>query len=119
MPGDAEQLQRIRGLPPTTWRRHGDALLERIAAARAEPPDQWPAQLRRPRLAPEQSKLVDELLDLIVARANQHGISPQAVADRRDVEHWLAGQDSPLRHGWRAALIERELQARVASGFDP
>lgn len=118
MPQTPDELRRIRGLPPATLQRHGDALLERIAAGRAEPPEQWPARPARPHLSPEQTGRVDELLELIAARANQYGISPQAVADRRDVEHWLAGQDSPLRHGWRAALIGRALPARLAGSFD-
>jgi ribonuclease D len=42
MPDDWEGLAQIHGLPPATLRRHGPALLERIAAARAEPPEQWP-----------------------------------------------------------------------------
>lgn len=115
MPQTPDELRRIRDLPPATLHRHGDALLERIAAGRAEPPERWPARPARPHLSPEQAGRVDELLDLIAARANQYGISPQAVADRRDVEQWLAGADSPLRHGWRAALIGRELPVRFAA----
>ena len=42
MPADLESLAQIHGLPPATLRRHGPALLERIATARAEPPERWP-----------------------------------------------------------------------------
>jgi ribonuclease D len=42
MPDDWDGLAQIHGLPPATLRRHGSELLERIAAARAEPPEQWP-----------------------------------------------------------------------------
>lgn len=42
MPDDLEGLAQIHGLPPGTLRRHGSELLERIATARAEPPEQWP-----------------------------------------------------------------------------
>jgi ribonuclease D len=42
MPDDVDGLARIHGLPPATLRRHGPALLERIAIARAELPEQWP-----------------------------------------------------------------------------
>jgi hypothetical protein len=52
---------------------------------------------------------VDEWLTLIAARANEYGIPPQVCADRRDVENLLAGLESPLRHGWRAALIGPQL----------
>ena len=116
MPRDAEQLQRIRGLPAAMLQRHGEALLARIATARAEPPEQWPNRPARPRLTPDQAARVDEWLTLIAARAREHGIPPAACADRRDVENLLAGMDSPLRQGWRAALIGRELQARLADG---
>jgi len=116
MPGDMEQLQRIRGLPAATPQRHGAVLLERITAARAEPPEQWPNRSLRPRLTPDQMARVDEWLALIAVRAREYGIPPQACADRRDVENLLAGIESPLRQGWRAALIGRELQARLADG---
>ncbi|MCK7501230.1 MAG: HRDC domain-containing protein [Comamonadaceae bacterium] len=119
MPKDAEQLQRIRGLPAATRQRYGEALLARIAAARAEPPEQWPIRPRRLRPAREQSARVDDLLDLIATRANEHGIPPQGIADRRDVENLLVDEDSPLRHGWRAAVVGRELQARLATSADP
>jgi ribonuclease D len=118
MPTTLEELQRIRGLPAVTLQRHGATLLDQIAAARAEAPEQWPTLPRRPRLAPEQLARVDELLALIESRATTNGIAPQAVAARRDVENLLTGQDSPLRHGWRAALVGRELQAWLAVAGD-
>ena len=59
---------------------------------------------------------MDEWLTLIAVRARECGIPPEACADRRDVENLLAGMESPLRHGWRAALIGRELQGRLAGG---
>jgi hypothetical protein len=34
------------------------------------------------------------------------------------VENLLAGHDSPLCHGWRAALVGRELQAWLAGVGD-
>ena len=118
MPITLEELRRIRGLPAATLQRHGEDLLKQIAAARAVPPEQWPVLPGRPRLAPEQIARVDELIALIESRAVDNRITPQAVAGRRDVENLLAGQDSPLRHGWRAALVGRELQARLAVAGD-
>jgi ribonuclease D len=111
MPASLAELSRIHGLPAATLQRHGETLLDQIAAARATPPEQWPTLPRRPGLAPEQIARVDELLALIETRAAAFDIAPSAVATRRDVENWLAGQDSPLRHGWRAALVGRELPA--------
>ncbi len=116
MPGDMEQLQRIRGLPAATLQRHGAMLLARITAARAELPEQWPNRPPRPRLTPEQMARVDKWFALITVRAREHGIPPEICADRRDLENLLVGLESPLRHGWRAALIGWELQMRLADG---
>lgn len=112
MPSAEEQLQGIRGLPAATWQRHGPVLLERMAAARAESPADWPTRPARPRLTAAQVTRVAEWLAVIATRARARGIAPQAVADRRDVENLVVGWDSPLSHGWRAALIGRELQAQ-------
>jgi ribonuclease D len=87
-------------------------------AASAVPPKQWPALPRRPRLATARIARADELLALIEERATAHGIALLAVAGRREVENLLAGQDSPLCYGWRAALVGRELQARLADASD-
>jgi ribonuclease D len=118
MPATPAELSGIPGLPATTRQRYGETLLDLIAAARAVPPEQWPALPRRPRLAPARIARADELLALIEERATAHGIAPLAVAGRREVENLLAGQDSPLCHGWRAALVGRELQARLAEASD-
>ena len=42
LPETAAELHRIPGLPPTTRQRLGETLLEHIAIARLEPPEQWP-----------------------------------------------------------------------------
>ncbi|MGB5062362.1 MAG: ribonuclease D [Candidatus Competibacter sp.] len=118
MPKTPDELSRIRGLPATTEQRQGETLLARIAAARAEPPEQWPARISRPHLSPEQAAEVDEMLALIAARADHYRIPSQSLADRWDVEKLLLGEDSPLRHGWRAVVVGQELLTRVATGAD-
>jgi ribonuclease D len=114
MPKTLQELQNIRGLPTATSERHGEELLARLAAARADPL-QCPNEPRRPKLTPRQAERVDEGLTLIAARANHYAIPLRSVASREDVEWLLAGADSPLRHGWRAALIGRELQEKFSS----
>jgi len=105
MPQTLDELRHVRDLPPATLARYGEALLERIGAARAEPSECWPTLPGSPRLSPAQATRVDGVLALIAERASDCGIPPQVLADRREVENLLAGRDSPLRQGWRAAVI--------------
>lgn len=119
MPKTPDELSRIRGLPATTVQRQGEALLARIATARAEPPEQWPVRTARSHVSPEQAAKVDEMLRLIAARADHNRIPSQCLADRWDVEKLLLGEDSPLLHGWRAAMVGRELLARLTADSNP
>lgn len=115
MPKTPDELSRIRGLPATTVQRQGETLLARIATARAESPEQWPVRTARSHVSPEQAAKVDEMLRLIAARADHNRIPSQCLADRWDVEKLLLGEDSPLLHGWRAAMVGRELLARLTA----
>ncbi len=119
MPKTPDELSRIRGLPATTVQRQGETLLARIATARAEPPEQWPVRTARSHVSPEQAAKVDEMLRLIAARADHNRIPSQCLADRWDVEKLLLGEDSLLLHGWRAAVVGRELLARLAADSNP
>ena len=118
MPKTPDELSRIRGLPATTVQRQGETLLARIATARAEPLEQWPARISRPHVSPEQVAKVDEMLGLIAACADRYRIPSQSLADRWQVEKLLLGEDSPLLHGWRAAVIGRELLAQLTASAD-
>lgn len=112
MPGDKERFQLIRGLEPGLIKRHGDTLLELIATARTEPPEQWPSPSPRLQLSPEQEALVEAMLAVVHLRGSQMGVSPQTLASRKDLERLVAGDpDIPLLQGWRAALAGHEVQA--------
>ncbi len=115
MPKTFEELQLIRSLPLVMAQQHGETLLARIATARAEPAERWPTRVSRAPLTSDQAVRVDHLLTQIAAQANQHHIPLRSVTNRKEVERWLAGEDSPLCHGWRAALIGQELQASLCS----
>ncbi|MBL8260103.1 MAG: ribonuclease D [Candidatus Competibacteraceae bacterium] len=116
LPETPEELRQIRALPTGVRERQGQALLEAIAAARAELPEQWPAPSRRRRFSPAQAARAAGLLELIESRAAQYGIWPGALTDRRDIEAVVFGEDSRLFHGWRAALLGRENLAQFLPG---
>lgn len=113
-PETPDQLRLIRSLPAAIGQRHGATLLKLIADARQEPPECWPTLPRRPRLSPKQATQVDSFLAMVTAKADEYGIRLRDLADSRDVEDLVAGKDSRLLHGWRAALIGRTLSALLS-----
>ncbi len=112
MPRDARSLERIRGLEAGTLRRHGETLLSLIAAAREEPPGEWPQAPRRAELDAGQDALVDALTAVVRLCGARKGVSPQTLAGRRELERLVAGEtDLPLLHGWRATVAGAEVLA--------
>lgn len=111
MPNKADKLARIRGLEEGTLNRHGESLLELLEQARQSPKESWPTANSGPRLPAEQEPLVDVLMALLRERCQQHGISPGAVAGRRDLERLVMGESGlPLQQGWRAVIAGKALQ---------
>ncbi|MFO7594177.1 MAG: ribonuclease D [Pseudomonadota bacterium] len=115
MPQELSKLKRIRGLEDATVQRHGETLLQIIAEARKRPKEQWPKPKAGKRLPLEQEPLVDAMMALLRERCRQQNISPGAVAGRRELEQLLMGEkETPLLHGWRAAIAGNALQQLLA-----
>jgi ribonuclease D len=105
-PVDTQGLERIRGLEEGTIRRWGSELLQRIAAAKALPKEQWPpAETRGPRLTPQQEAITDLLMSCLRLTAEREGVVPSALTNRRELERLVTGErDLPILHGWRRAI---------------
>ncbi|HEB95887.1 MAG TPA: ribonuclease D [Sedimenticola thiotaurini] len=112
-PAKRSELQRIRGLEEGTIKRHGERLLALIAEARQRPREQWPVLQRPPpRLSPEQEAMVDLLMAGLRLLAEEAGITPSAIAGRRDLERLAAGDSDGLEllRGWRRRVAGTALQ---------
>lgn len=116
-PQQLHQLERIRGLEPAQIRRHGSELLELIAAARATPKEQWPVDRRAATpLSPGQEAQVDLLSAALRVIADRHQLSPNAIANRKDLEKLVRGeQGTPLLSGWRK-MVAGDLLCKVRDG---
>ena len=111
-PKDSTQLNRIRGLQPGLLKRHGATLLTLIKTARQEPQENWPTPpAPRPHLSVPEDALVDAMMAVVRLRGAETAINPTSLANRKDLEKLLVGEDAPLRHGWRAAIVGDEVQA--------
>lgn len=115
MPDTPEALGKIRNLPPSTLRRHGAALIEVTARARAQPHEAWPELPARPQLDDAQSILAERLMEMLKQVSESANIAPAMLATRREIERAATGETQlPVMRGWRAELLGDELCAFVA-----
>ena len=117
MPRDPEGLSKIRGLEPGQIRREGGALIRLISEGADLPREQWPGDERRPTpLTAQQEAMVDLLTAASRLIAEQHQLSPQAIATRKELEKFVRGDAGCiLLEGWRRSLAGDTL-ASVMNG---
>lgn len=112
MPKDLDPIARLHGMDERDATRWGPHWLTLIEAGRNLPREQWPREHIPPKLSARQEALVDALSAALRLIANDHQLTPAALASRKEIEHLVAGDGkSPLLHGWRAAVAGRMLQA--------
>ena len=111
MPKDTAGLAKIRGLEPGQIRREGDTLIRLIEEGAQTPREQWPNDKGRARpLDAQQEAMVDLLSAALRLIADEHQLSPMAVAPRKELEKLVRGEpDCILREGWREALAGQRL----------
>jgi ribonuclease D len=127
-PRDKNGLEQIRGLPPQSMHRRGDALLAAIARGRdREPPEPPPeASPRDPADAP----LVSLAQALVRHRSMESGVAVELIATQSElaalvhsVRHGTDSDNVRVSHGWRRELVGNELrelvQGRRALSVDP
>ena len=127
-PRDKNGLEQIRGLPPQTMHRRGDALLAAVARGREreapEPPPE--ASPRDPADAP----LVSLAQALVRHRSMESGVAVELIATQSElatfvhsVRHGSDSDNVRVAHGWRRELVGDELrelvEGRRALSVDP
>ena len=99
-PEDVAALEAVKPLNA----RFAASLLETLATAGSEAPDETPAQDLRP--TPEQKALIERLNGLVDARAKELQVSAEVLAPRGEIKSIaLGGRDTPALSGWRAQEI--------------
>ena len=118
MPRDTAGLSKIRGLEPGQIRREGETLIKLIGTGAELPREQWPVDPGRPKpLSAQQEAMVDLLSAGLRLIAEQHQLSPMAVAPRKELEKFVRGEpDCVLREGWRQSLAGEQLGGLMHGG---
>lgn len=113
-PSTRERLSRIEGLSPRKVRRSGDAILNQIAQSRDLDESQWPLPLIVPLAL---RGLVGELRQQTRERAAAHGLAPEFIASKRQIETLVIAaaygrldHKHPILRGWRVELLGPQFQ---------
>jgi ribonuclease D len=117
-PRDKSGLEQIRGLPPQTLHRRGDAIVAAIARGRDRqapepPPDPHPRD-------PADAPLVSLAQALVRHRSMESGVAVELIATQSElatlVHSLRRGDDGDhvrVSHGWRRELVGDELRELV------
>ncbi|MGD8839303.1 MAG: ribonuclease D [Gammaproteobacteria bacterium] len=109
-PVDLEALAAIPELSDKTVRRHGEKLLEVVAAATRVDPADWPRHDQRQQLDPAQMALGDCLMALCRSIAESNSIALASLATRKDIDNLILNRKSSrLTQGWRFEMAGEQL----------
>lgn len=113
LPSDRNGLDRLRSLRDNVAARHGERLLELVAAAREQQPPPVDAPNRNgPDLDAAGEALADALSALVRLRAAEEDLNPNSIATRRELARIAAGETvHKVLAGWRGRLIGGEIEA--------
>ena len=118
-PRDRHGLEQIRGLPPPTLHRRGDALLAAIERGRQRTPPPAPAE--PPPRESADAPLISLAQALVRHRSSESKVAVELIATQAELSTLLSalrrGEDGNglrVTSGWRARLVGDELRALAA-----
>ena len=116
-PKDANQLDRLRGVPNGFGRsRAGKSLMEALAVGLELPESELP-HLARAKPRPATPPMADLLKVLLKIKCEQARVAARMVASAQELEQWAAEPDkTDLRafHGWRDDIFGKDARKLMA-----
>jgi ribonuclease D len=117
-PRDKHGLEQIRGLPPQSLHRRGDALLAAIERGRSRRPPAPPPE--PPPRDPADAPLVSLAQALVRHRSMESGVAVELIATQSELSALIGSlrrgdEDGEIRvaHGWRHELVGAELRELI------
>jgi ribonuclease D len=116
LPDTAEKLESTRGFPKgLAVGTRGEAILELVREAKKAGKDALPPRDDSPTLTPAQEDQLELLKLALKIMARRAGVAARLIANTDELENFIAGRDTPLRHGWRAEVFG-DLAEKLVTG---
>lgn len=113
VPQSAGQLRRIRGTEKVS-QRDLEELVQAAQRGAASDPQGYPEVKHHTHPSAESESVVDLMCALLRLVSEKTGVASQLIATRDDLFALLAGEDTPLLHGWRYEVAGKQLQGLLA-----
>ena len=104
-PHTIEQIHDLRGIKEGHIKHYHTAWFQRIKTAQQCPKEQWPSLPNQHKASIEQELLIDLLMMIVRYQAQQHQISPAAIASRKDIASMIIAGQSQFSNDWRGRLL--------------
>ena len=114
-PNDSEGFADIRGLNFDRTKKYHQLWLDLIEQGKALPEDEWPELPRSKKPTANQNLTIDLLMLVLQLQAKKHGITPAAIATRKQVATMIQTGDTSLSSDWRGKLVDDEFE-KILSG---
>jgi ribonuclease D len=104
-PHNAEQINVVRGTKENHLKRYYPVWFKTIQAAQKIPQAQWPSLPSKQKASAKQEILIDLLMMLVKYQAQQHHISPAAIASRKCIAQMIIEGKTHFSNDWRGNLL--------------
>jgi len=114
-PTSKAAFSEIRGLSPERVAKNHERWTKLIKKGQATPENELPELPRSKKPTPTQNTLIDLLMIVLQIKAKELGITPAAIAGRKQIATMIQSGQTSLSDDWRGAIVN-ELFEQIISG---
>ena len=114
-PKNSQEIGQIRGINADRTKKYHQTWLELLKKGAETPESEWPELPHSKKTTPTENGVIDLLMLVIQIEANKQGITPAAIAGRKQVANMIQSGKTKLSDDWRGEIVN-ETFSRVIAG---
>jgi len=114
-PKNSQEIGQIRGINADRTKKYHQTWLDLLKKGAEIPESEWPELPRSKKPTPTQNGVIDLLMLVIQIEAKKQGITPAAIAGRKQVASMIQAGETRLSDDWRGEIVN-DTFAQVLEG---
>ena len=114
-PKSSQEIAQIRGINADRIKKYHQIWLDLLKKGQETPEAEWPELPRSKKPTPTQNGVIDLLMLVIQLEAKKQGITPAAIAGRKQVASMIQAGETKLSDDWRGEIVN-DTFAHVLAG---